>query len=72
MEHITLTDEQLAVLAQARDPVAIQDAQGNVRGYITTVIGGDELAEAKRVLASREPRYTTAQVLAGLRARSGP
>ncbi|MEX0678956.1 MAG: hypothetical protein WD063_17915 [Pirellulales bacterium] len=69
VEHITLSDKQLDVVAQAHDPVAVHDEQGKLRGYITMVIGSDELADARRALASQEARYTTTQVLAELRAR---
>lgn len=70
MEHITLTDQQLTVVAHAHDPIAVHDDQGRLRGYIAMVIGSEDLADAKRALASQEARYTTAQVLAELRARS--
>ena len=69
MEHITLSDGQLNLVALAHDPVAVHDEQGRLRGYIAMVIGSDELADARRALASQEARYTTAQVLTELRAR---
>ncbi len=69
MDHITLNDEQLHVVAQAQEPIAVHDEQGQVRGYIAVVVNQDELADAKRVLASSEPRYTTDEVMAALRAR---
>ena len=59
MEHITLNNEQLSVVSQAHDPIAVHDEQGKLRGYISVVIGSDELADAKRALASSEARYTT-------------
>jgi hypothetical protein len=72
MEHITLTDEQLNVVAHAHDPIAVHDDGGRLRGYIAMMIGSEEVTDAKRALASKEARYTTAQVLAELRARSAP
>jgi hypothetical protein len=69
MEHITLTDEQLTLVSQASDPIAVRDAHGQIRGYIAVVIGIDELADAKRALASQELRYTTSQLLDKLHAR---
>ena len=72
MEHITLSDAQLDLVALAHDPVAVHDEQGRLRGFIAMVIGSDELADAKRALASQEARYTTAQVLADLRRRGAP
>lgn len=71
MEHITLTDEQLSVVAQGHDPIAVHDEQGRLRGYIAVVIGSDELADAKRALASQEACYTTAEVLARLNGQGG-
>jgi len=69
MQHITLSDEQLNVVAQSHDPIAVRDQQGHLRGYIAMVIGSQELAEAKQALASQQPRYTTAELLAELRTR---
>jgi hypothetical protein len=68
MQQITLTDEQLDAFSQAHDPVAVRDMQGRLRGYMAIVVGGEEIADAKRALASQEPRYTTVEVLARLRA----
>ena len=69
MEHITLSDAQLNLVASGHDPVAVHDEQGRLRGFIAMVIGSDEWADAKRALASQEARYTTEQVLAELRSR---
>jgi hypothetical protein len=72
MQHITLSDAQLDLVAQAHDPVAVHDEQGRLRGYIAMVVSSGELADAKRALASQEARYTTAQVLSRLRAQGAP
>ena len=64
MQQITLSDEQLELLAQASGPVAFNDAHGRCRGYFALVVGADELADARRALAAEGPRYTTAEVLA--------
>ena len=72
MEHITLSDDQLIVVAHAHDPIAVHDELGRLRGYIAMVIGNEELAEAKRALNSQAPRFTTEQVLAELRSRGAP
>ena len=66
MNHITLTSQQLDVVTRAHDPVAVRDEQGNLRGYIAIVVTDEEIADAKRALASGERRYTTAEVLARL------
>ena len=70
MYFITLSDEQLNVVTGAHDPIAVHDAQGRLRGYIALVVGDQEIADAKRALASKEARYTTSELLARLAARS--
>ncbi len=72
MHQITLSEDQLKVVAGAHELVAVRDEQGKLRGYITMVIGSEELSDAHRALASREPRYTTVEVLAKLNARGAP
>jgi hypothetical protein len=72
MDHITLNDEQLHVVAQARQPIAVREEQGQLCGCIAVVVSQAELADAKRVLAVGEPRYTTDEVMAALRARGTP
>lgn len=72
MEHITLTDEELTAVAHAQDPIAVLDSHGKIRGYIAMVVGCDELADAKRSLASKESCYTTEQVIAKLHAQRAP
>ena len=66
MTEITLNDDQARILASSADPVIVRDRQGNVIGRIEPTESGDDLAtvaEAKRRLASDQPRYTTAEVL---------
>jgi hypothetical protein len=72
MNHITLSTEQLNVVAQAQQPIAVHDEQGQLRGYIAVVISGQELSEAKQVLASREPRFTTDEVMRAIESRGKP
>jgi len=68
MREIVLTQEQTEVVAQAQDAVQVRDPKGNVLGYIEpSDFTPEEIAEAKRALASNQPRYTTAQVLEHLR-----
>jgi hypothetical protein len=68
MPEIILTQEQTEVVAQARDTVQVRDPKGNVLGYIEPPdFMPEEIAEAKRALASNQPRFTTAQVLEYLR-----
>src|SRR5262249_28235353 len=67
MDHIVLNDEQAQLVATALKPVQVRDVKGNVLGYIPPVWTEEDIADAKRRLASEEPRYTTAQVLEYLR-----
>ncbi|HTU17228.1 MAG TPA: hypothetical protein VMG10_04140 [Gemmataceae bacterium] len=68
MQQIILTDEQMKVLAEAQRQVEVRDSDGRLVGYLQFVgFTQAEIEEAKRRLASDEPRYTTAQVLAHLR-----
>lgn len=68
MKHLVLNDEQMKVLAEAQRQVEVRDSAGHLIGYLQFVgFTQAEIEEAKRRLASDEPRYTTAQVLAHLR-----
>ena len=67
MLEIVLTDEQAKVVATALKPVQVRDPKGNVLGCINPIWTEEDIAEAKRALASDEPWYTTEQVLAYLR-----
>jgi hypothetical protein len=69
MSHIVLNAEQAKLVASALKPVQVRDAAGNVLGYIPPVWTEEDVADAKRRLASDGPRYTTAQVLEYLRSR---
>ena len=72
MVQIVLTDEQAQVVASALEPVQVCDSRGNVLGRIDPVWTEDDIADARRRLASDEPRYTTAQVLEYLRSATHP
>ncbi len=72
MAHIKLTNEQLRVIVSSRDPIAVHDEDGKLRGYIAMIVTEDELADARKALASGGPRYTTAEVLAKLRSQAAP
>ena len=72
MLEIVLTDEQAKAVASALKPVPVRDSRGNVLGCIAPIWTEEDLADAKRRLASDEPRYTTAQVLEHLRALPNP
>ncbi len=68
MLQIVLTDEQAKVIASALKPVQVRDGQDNVLGWITPIWTEEDVAEAKQILASDQPWFTTEQVLAKLRA----
>ena len=67
MPQIILDDEQAKLLASSLKPVEVRDRQGNLLGVIPPVWTEEEVADAKKRLASNEPRYTTAEVLEHLR-----
>jgi hypothetical protein len=67
MHHIVLNDEQARLVATALNPVQVRDGKGNVLGTIAPVWTEADIADAKRRLASDEPRYSTAEVLDHLR-----
>jgi hypothetical protein len=67
MPHIVLSEEQAKVVASALQPVQVRDAKGTVLGVIPSIWTEEDIAEAKRRLASNGPWYTTEQVLAHLR-----
>jgi hypothetical protein len=69
MVQLVLTDEQLRVLAEAGYSLPIVDANGRLVGVASPPpFTDEEIAEAKRRLASDQPRYTTAEVIAKLNA----
>jgi hypothetical protein len=70
MAHIVLTEEQMRQLNQSPERIEVRDPRNNLIGYLQLQISDftpEEIEEARRRLASDQPRYTTAQVLAYLR-----
>ena len=70
MTEIILTCDQLHQLASATDDVVFADGQGNVIVRLPPRISNDEAAiieEAKRRLASDQPRIPSSEVLARLK-----
>jgi hypothetical protein len=68
MHDLILNEEQARVAAGSLHPLQVRDARGNVVGTFSPIWTEEDIAEAKRRLASHEPRYTTAQVLDYLKA----
>jgi hypothetical protein len=70
MTQITLTSDQSQIFASATDGVVFCDASGNVIARVPPLISDEEaeiIAEAKRRLASDQPRIPSAEVLARLK-----
>jgi hypothetical protein len=69
MPEIALNDEQSKIVAGAEHPLVVRDSHGEIVGVLTpsSDFTPEEIDEAKRDLASNQPRYTTAQVLEHLR-----
>jgi len=68
MPQIILTQEQADLAAKSLEPVQLCDPVGNIIASIAPVWTMEDIAEAKRALASPGPWYTGAQVQARLRA----
>src|SRR4051812_16152218 len=63
MTEIVLTPDQTHVFAQAKEPICVRDAIGNVVGRLNPPwLEGEVIAEAKRRLATPGPRYSGTQV----------
>ncbi len=66
MAELVVNDAQAKIISSATEEILVRDAQGNVLARIPPVLSEDEDAivkEAKRRLASDQPRYPTAEVL---------
>jgi hypothetical protein len=61
MQSIVLTDDQARVLAAANGPVELRDERGAILARVN-VPNQDEIAEARRSLASDQPRWKATQV----------
>jgi hypothetical protein len=70
MTEIILTSDQSQLFSQATDGVVLCDPAGKVIARIPPVISDEEkaiIAEAKRRLASDQPRIPSSEVLARLK-----
>ncbi len=68
MNQIILNAEQAKVAASLHKPVPVCDDKGNLLGTYTPLWSEEDIAEAKRRLASPGPWYTGEQVQARLQA----
>ena len=62
MPFIVLNSEQARVLEQAVQPVEVRDEQGRILTRIPPLSEAAVVAEAKRRLAVKGPRYPAAEV----------
>jgi hypothetical protein len=65
--YIVVDDQQAQVIAQTSDSLEIRDQQGRCLGYVAHGFTPEDIALAKKSLASDEPRFTTQEVLNHLR-----
>jgi hypothetical protein len=63
MQHITVDDSQAKIISEATGWVEVRDQHGKALGYVAAGFSAEDIAIAKRRLASQEPRYSTQQVL---------
>jgi hypothetical protein len=63
MTQIVLNHEQSQIVAKSLVPVQLCSPSGEVLGIIEPAVTDAEIAEARRRLASDQPRYRTAEVL---------
>ena len=68
MTQIVLTEDQAQVLRQALEPIQVCDPNGRVLGCIAPQSTLEHIEEARRRLASNQPRYTSQEVAAHLKA----
>ena len=66
MRELVLDDEQATVVCGSTEEVLVRDRRGMLLGHLRPALAPADAAhieEAKRRLASNQPRYTTAQVI---------
>jgi hypothetical protein len=68
MTYIVLNEEQSQVIARALETVEVRDPKGQVLARIEPPFTPEDVAEAKRRLASDQPRFSSQQVKAHLQA----
>ena len=69
MSRIVVSDDQARIICAATGIVEICDEQGNHLGYVAFGFNSQDVAIARQRLASKEPRYTTKEVLQHLTER---
>lgn len=63
VSYITVDDEQARIIAEGKQNVEVRDRNGNLLGFVAHGFTDEDIAIAKRRMASDQPRMTTAQLL---------
>ena len=63
MPHIIVDDAQAKIISEAAESIEIRDRSGKHLGYVACGFDAEDVAIARRRMVSKEPRYTTQQVL---------
>ena len=63
MAHIVVDDQQAKLIFEATESVEIRDGRGTHLGFVAHGFTDEDIAVAKQRIGSKEPRYTTQQVL---------
>ncbi len=68
MSHIVLNHEQVKILFESQEPVEVRDPSGTILGKIDRNSEQLIVQEAKRRLASNQPRFSSQEVQTHLQA----
>lgn len=68
MPHITVTADQAKLILGSTEHIDVRDEQGHHLGIVSPVFTEKDIEIARQRAESDEPRYTTDEVLAHLRA----
>jgi hypothetical protein len=63
MPHIVVDDIQARIFSESAGSIEIRDRSGKHLGYVAHDFTDDDIAIAKKRMASAEPRYTRAKCL---------
>lgn len=66
MPQVTLTAEQVRLIANGHERIEICDPSGRVLGYVESPVAAEDIEIAKARMNWQGPWYTTEQVLAHL------
>jgi hypothetical protein len=65
--HITLNDDQMKNVSEAKQPIEIRDRSGRRLGFVAHTFTQQDIAIARQRMESNQPRFSTTQVLKHLR-----